>query len=152
MKFMEMKHHNNDVHNSGERVLLCHGALAFYYAQVYIEPDVYDMRQYTMYIYHINTLDNKQDTACVLSIIKVILNCIKTILPHTTTLILHSDNTISYQNSIVPFFINMLRILTGIFVSCYIYTEIENIKCMIGGNFMEMTKIVHVYVDNIFNI
>ena len=48
-------------------------ALCFFYSvRLYIDPDVYYMRQYTMYIYHIKKFDNKQDATFFVSIIEAI--------------------------------------------------------------------------------
>ena len=91
--------------------------MVFYSVLVYVEPDVYDMRQEIIYICHINAFDNKQDTASVLSLTEVILKCIKRIFLDKTRVILQSENARSYQNAIVPFFIHMLSISTGIFFS-----------------------------------
>ena len=80
------------------------------------------MSQEKIYINHINAFDNKQDTTCVISLIEAILNCIKRILTYITNVILQSDNVRSYQNSMMTFFIHVLRISTGLIVSCYIHT------------------------------
>ena len=74
------------------RGLLWHSALVLYYVQVYVEPDVYEMRQETMYINHINVLDNQQDGACFVILIESILNFIKMVLTYITRVILQSDN------------------------------------------------------------
>ena len=123
MKFETMKHGKNAVEIFVKWGLSWHGALAFYSVQSYVEPYVYDKRKETMYIYHINTLDNKQDSSCVSYLIEAILNCTKSILPDINRVILHSENVISYQNSIVTFFIHTLRISIGIFVSHFIHTD-----------------------------
>ena len=86
-------------------------------------PDVYDMWQETIYIDHINEFDHNQDSVCVVYLIEAILNCTKSILPDINRVILHSENVISYQNSIVTFFIHTLRISIGIFVSHFIHTD-----------------------------
>ena len=65
---------------------------------------------------------------------------------------MQSGNARSYQNSIVPFFNNMLSISTGIFVSRCIQTETGSGKCMINGHFAKMMNIVHAYVDAGFNV
>ena len=57
-----------------------------------------------MYIGHINSFNNKQDNACVVSLISDILNCIKRIIPDITRVILQSEKAGLYQNYIVPFF------------------------------------------------
>ena len=74
------------------------------------------------------------------------------ILPNITRVILQSNNARSYQNSIVPFFMHMLSISTGIFVSHYIHTEKGSDKGIVNGNFEKMMKIVRNYVDVGFNV
>ena len=110
MNFETMKHCDNSVENFGKRGLSWNGALVFCSIRVYVETDVYEMRQETMYINHINTFYHKQDAAYFLSIIEAILNSIKRIFPDITRVIMQSDNARLYQNSIVPFFIHMLSI------------------------------------------
>ena len=105
-----------------------------------------------MYIDHINMFNNKQDAAFVVSLIKAIFNFIKRILLDITSVILQSDNVRSYRNSIVPFFIYMLRISTGLFLSCYIYIDTEYGKGVVDGHFVKMMKIVRAYVDAVFNV
>ena len=78
---------------------------------------LYEIRQCIIYINHINAFDIKHESNCVVSLVEFIMNFIKRISPYITRVIMQSDNAISYQNSIVPFFIHMLRISTGIFVS-----------------------------------
>ena len=88
MKFETMTHHENDVGNFVKRDISWHGILVFYYFLVYVDPDLYEMRQCTICINHINVFDHKQDSACVVSLIEAILNCIKRILPYINGLIL----------------------------------------------------------------
>ena len=77
---------------------------------MYVEPYVYDKSQETMYIDHINALDNKQYCDCVVSIIEDILNCIKRIFPDITKVTLQKDNSRLYKNFIVPFFLCIIII------------------------------------------
>ena len=100
-----------------------------------------------MYIFHINSLDNKQDDSCVVLLIEAILKLIKRILPFITWVIMHSNNAISYQNTIVTFFIHMLRNSTGLFLSQYIHTEAGYGKGTIDGHFMMMKKTVFACID-----
>ena len=97
MNFDKTKHRDNEVGNFGKRGLSWNDDLVLYYVRVYVEHDVYDMRQYIMYIGHINASDNKHDTNYFISLIQDILNCIKRILPNINRVILQSDNVISYQ-------------------------------------------------------
>ena len=76
-----MKYRDNAVDSLGKRSLSWHVTLVFYSVQVYVDPDVYDIRQGIMYIDHINALNNKEDTTCVISLIEDILKFIKMILP-----------------------------------------------------------------------
>ena len=55
-KFESTKHCNNPVENFEKRGLAWHGALVFYSVWVYVESDVYEIRQEKNYINHINTL------------------------------------------------------------------------------------------------
>ena len=59
MKFETMKHLENAVEDFGKRGLSWHGVLVFYYVLVYVEPNIYEMRQDTIHIDHTNALDNK---------------------------------------------------------------------------------------------
>ena len=54
MIFDTTKHRYNSVENFEQRGLSWHGSLVFYSVQVYFEPDLYETRQQTMYIDHIN--------------------------------------------------------------------------------------------------
>ena len=100
------------------------------------------MRQEKMYANNNNTLDNKQDVTFLVSIIEDILKSIKNILPNITRVILKSDNAIFYQISIVPFFIDILIISTGLFVSYQIKTDTGSGKGMVDGIFLKMINIV----------
>ena len=92
------------------------------------------MRQGTIYIDHINAFDNKKDSTCVISLIEAIVNCIRMILSDIT-------RVISYQNSILPFFIHMLIISTGIFVSNFISKDTGYGKVLIDGHVVTIMKI-----------
>ena len=105
-----------------------------------------------MYINHNNSFDNNQYVACLVLLIKDILSCIKRIFPDITRVILQSDNARSYQNSIVPFFVHILSLSTGLFVSCFIRTDTGAGKGMIDGHFATMIKILRAYVDVVFNV
>ena len=133
MNFETMKYRENEVEDFGKRCLSWNGALVFYYVQVYVDTDVYEIRQETIYIYHINMFNNKQDDTCVVFSMELILNCIKKIFPRITSVILQSDNVRFYQNSIMTFFIHVRIISTGLFVSHYIHTYTGYSKGMIGG-------------------
>ena len=130
-----INHCHNAVDNFGFWGLSWNGALVLYSIWVYVDPDIYDMRQETMYIDHINALDNKQFAACFLPLIEAILKFVKRILLHITRMIIQCDKSIFYQNFIVPFFINILNKSNGPFVSQYIHTYTSAGKGIIGGNF-----------------
>ena len=80
------------------------------------------MRQETKYTNYINTSDNKQDVACVLSLIEAIFPWKRRILSDITRVVMQSDNTSLYQNAIVSFFIHISSISTGLYVSNYMNT------------------------------
>ena len=141
MKFETMKHGKNAVEIFVKWGLSWHGALAFYSVQSYVEPYVYDKRKETMYIYHINTLDNKQDSSCVSYLIEAILNCIKNIFPKITRVILQRDNTRLYRND-CAIFNSHAHHINWIIYYYYIHTEIGYCKDRIYWNFTTMMKIV----------
>ena len=84
MKFGKMKHRDNGDGFYVKRGLTWHGAMVFYSVRLYVEPGIYEMRQEIMYINHIDVFDDKQDSACSVSLIEAIFNCIKWILPDIT--------------------------------------------------------------------
>ena len=67
-------------------------------------------------------------------------------------MILQRDNARSYQNAIVPFFVFVLIIFTGLFVSCYIHTDARAGKGIIYGLFAMMINIVCDYIDVVSNV
>ena len=104
-----------------------------------------------MYINHINTLANQQDSACVILITEDILNCIRRILPHIMTVVMQSDNAILYQKVIVPSFIHLLIKSTGLSILQYIHTKTVASKGTSNGHFVTTMMIVCAYVDAGFN-
>ena len=152
INFKKMKHRDNSVDNFGNSGISWHGALVFYSVWVYFEPGVYEMRQETIFINKINALDNTQETACILSLIEDTLDCIKQIFPYITRVTLQSDNTISYKSSIVPFFIHILVISTGLFVYCCIHTYTGSGEIIFNGCFATIMKISRAEIDTGFNV
>ena len=136
INFKKMKHRNNSVDNFGNSGISWHGALVFYSVQVYIEPDLYEIRQEKIYIDHTNTLYIKQDADCAILPIEAILNFIKIIFPNITGVIPQSGNARLYQNYIVLFFIHLLIIPTGIFI----LVTFKQIKDLVKSLFMETTQ------------
>ena len=59
IRFEMTKNCDNAVKKFGKRGKSWNGSLLFCAVQVYVEPDVYDTRQETIYINHFSVFDNK---------------------------------------------------------------------------------------------
>ena len=151
IKFDTMKHSDNAVENFGNKCILWHRTF-FCSIWVYVDSDVYEIRQENIYINHINAFDNTYDATCVLFLIESIWNFINRILSEIIGVILQSDNVRLYKNITVIFFIHILSISNGLITSCFVHTYTVADKVVINGNFITIVNILCAYVDVRFNV
>ena len=153
MKFEPMSTRETTLDHYGKRGIGWHGIHLVYYTlhEVTDEDGTTKLEPIKQSLYIDQILDdgNKQDSACVLSLIDSALTMIQYNIPEIKEVILQSDNANSYQNMFLIAglaLLNASRKKGSVRISKYTHTETQDGKTVLDAHFATCMRFLYIFM------